>query len=235
MKTFLSLSVCLLLATCVYGQRRGGGGFSGGFSHGGMSHGGFSGVHAGGGIGRGWSGSWGHGWSGWNGGWYGRGWGYRGGWGWGGLAYYPYGGFYGGYWPGYYDYGGGYPAYDPYPLYTGYGYSQSPNVTVVYPTQSMPAPTTVYVERAQPVIREYDEYGQERTASPAAPSSTKPPIYLIAFKDHVIRAASAYWVDGSTLRYVTLEHDQRSAPLSSVDRAFSIQLNRERRVAFQLP
>ena len=37
------------------------------------------------------------------------------------------------------------------------------------------------------------------------------------------------------LHYVTLEHEQKQAPLNQVDRDLSVQLNRERRVAFSLP
>jgi len=61
------------------------------------------------------------------------------------------------------------------------------------------------------------------------------PIYLIALKDHTIRAAISYSVTGNTLHYVTMEHEAKEAPLDSVDRAFSAQLNRERHVPFQLP
>jgi len=68
--------------------------------------------------------------------------------------------------------------------------------------------------------------------SAAANSS---PIYLIATKDQAIRAAAWYWVDGRTLHYVTLQHEEKQVPLDTVDRDLSLQLNRERRVAFQLP
>jgi hypothetical protein len=90
------------------------------------------------------------------------------------------------------------------------------------------------VERANPAPREYDEYGQEvkpLTGSGAASS----PIYLIAFKDQAVRAASSYWVNGSTLHYVTLQHEERQVGLDSIDRALTLQLNRERRVPFSLP
>jgi hypothetical protein len=42
-------------------------------------------------------------------------------------------------------------------------------------------------------------------------------------------------VDGKTLHYVTLEHLEKQAPLDQVDRSLSLQLNRERHVAFHLP
>jgi hypothetical protein len=85
------------------------------------------------------------------------------------------------------------------------------------------------------MMRTYDQYGQEvQPAAPSTPASGSP-IYLIAMKDQAIRAAAAYWVDGRTLHYVTLQHEEKQVPLESVDRGLSLQLNRERRVAFQLP
>jgi hypothetical protein len=37
------------------------------------------------------------------------------------------------------------------------------------------------------------------------------------------------------LHYVTLQHEQKQAPLDSVDRAITYRLNRERHVDFGLP
>jgi len=233
MRVWLSIALGCLLAGGAAAQRGGGGHMGGGGFHGGGGIGG--GFRGGGGIGGGFRGGFG----GFNG--------FRGGVGFNGFrGGFGFRGFYGGYWPYYYpylgygwDWGGGWPYYDygsPYYDY-GYGsaayypsYGASPNVTVVYPSNAQPAP--VYVERATPVTREYDEYGQE-IHRPGNPSSS--PIYLVAFKDHSIAAAAAYWVDGRTLHYVTLQHEEKTAPLDSVDRDFSLQLNRERRVQFQLP
>jgi hypothetical protein len=69
------------------------------------------------------------------------------------------------------------------------------------------------------------------TARPGGPAT----IYLIAFKDHVIRAATGYSVEGMTLYYTTPQGTREHAPLDSVDAAFSEQLNRERNVEFPLP
>jgi hypothetical protein len=106
---------------------------------------------------------------------------------------------------------------------------------VIYPPDQAYAPPAA----APAVIRQYDEYGQEVPATPAiaAPAANaQTPIYLIAFNGtSVIYAAVAYWVDGTTLHYVTLDRKERQAPLSTVNRALSFQLNRERRVPFQLP
>lgn len=228
-------------------QRRGGGMGGGGFHGGGsFGHGGFTGGRVTGGFGnRGFNGFAHNGFAGsafrgnnaffnrfgFNRGF--RSFGFNNfgfGFGFGGFGY-P--GFYGyPYYPydyGYPAYGSGYPAYD-----TGYG--SSPNVTVVYPQQSQAPSSTVVVQPATPVTRSYDEYGQEfgSSAGPASAASGSP-LYLVAFKDHVIRAAAAYWVDGRTLHYVTAQHEEKQAPLDSIDRDFSVQLNRERHVAFQLP
>jgi hypothetical protein len=150
-------------------------------------------------------------------------------WGWGGWG----GGL--GFWPG--DYGYDYSDYYGNPGYgnPGYGYPTSqPNVTVIYPPQTPPVPATVYV--ATPSIHEYDENGREIVPSTADRLDVDAsPIYLIAFRDHVIRAASSYRVEGRTLHYVTLENEARNVSLDTVDRNFTLQLNRERRVPFQLP
>jgi hypothetical protein len=79
---------------------------------------------------------------------------------------------------------------------------------------------------ARPVMREYDEYGRARGGDI---------MYLIAFKDGVIRAAIAYWADGNILHYVTRDHQEKTAPLEGVDRSFSDRLNRDQRVPFHLP
>lgn len=144
------------------------------------------------------------------------------------------------YWPGYYDYPydyGYYPA--PISYSSGYAasypsYQSSPNVVVVYPQQQ---------QTATPVLHEYDEFGQEVRRVPPARSrneasdseSDAAPLYLIAFQNHEIRAAIAYWVDGDTLHYVLQDHSQKQTPVKELDRQLTLRLNRERRVAFSLP
>ncbi len=245
MKRVLRIALCCTFAVGVGVAQRGGGHGGGGIGHGGgggfsrgVGGGGFSrGGGIGGGVYRGGIGqSWGRsGYSRGYGGYGYGGYGYRGYYG----GYYPYFGFgFGlgsGYWPwydNYYDYPySSYPAYS-YPSYGYPAYDPSPNVTVISAPPS--SPSTVYVERPNPVIHEYDQYGQE-TNRPTSATNSGPPIYLIAFHDHTIRAATAYWTEGGTLHYVTLEHEQKQVPLGTVDRDLSGQLNRERRVAFSLP
>ena len=229
-----------------------GGGFRGGTMNGGGFVGGGGGFAGNRGFGfNGGSRNFGGRNFGFNGGFHnfgGRNFGFRGGF----RGYWPYYSFGFGYWP-YYGYGYGYPyygygygypyydysyAYDPYDYpsaypatYSAYQPAQpASNVTVVYPQQSY--------ERPNPMLREYDQYGNELRHAPAAanapPASGGSPIYLIAFKDRAIRAVAAYWVDGNTLHYVTLERQEHQVSLDAVDRAMSEQLNRERRVPFAL-
>lgn len=248
----LLLPIALLCVMSAHAQRGGMGGVRGGMGggfRGGMGSPGIGRGFAGGGMNRGFAPpafrgfggvNRGFGWNrgiGYNRGFFGGanfglglglGWG---GWGWGwnignyGCPYsypcssyvtYPY---VGGYWPGYSDvpvvnYG-----------YNTYRTAQSP-VTVVYPPQPTP------LERARPVTREYDEFGQ--AVQPPAPGNASP-IYLFAFQDGVIRAASSYRVDGATLRYVTLDREEKEAAIETLDRALTLQLNRERRVRVQIP
>lgn len=143
----------------------------------------------------------------------------------GGYGWLPYGGYAASYWPPY-AYSSYFPGYDYAPYEGGYAtYQPSPNVTVIYPPQAV---QPLSAERARPMTREYDQYGQE-----VRPAGS--PLYLIAFKDHTIRAAISYRIDGNTLHYTTPERQDQQAMLDTVDRDLSMQLNRERNVPFQLP
>jgi hypothetical protein len=147
------------------------------------------------------------------------GYGFRGYYGWP----YSYPGFYAGYYgPFYGDSGHVDPYYNSDPSYAagdaGY-YSPPP-----------PAPPMIVQQAPAPVVREYPP-------APQAPQAQtyEDPLYLLAMRDGTIRAVLAYWAEGSAVHYVTLDHEQKQAPLSSVDRALSQRLNRERNVAFRLP
>jgi hypothetical protein len=73
--------------------------------------------------------------------------------------------------------------------------------------------------------------------NPTATPEVKPdaPIYLIAFKDRTIEAASSYWVDRAMLHCITLQGAHEQVRLDLVDRQASNELNRRRNVAFELP
>jgi hypothetical protein len=129
----------------------------------------------------------------------------------------------GGYWPLFgddydYDYGYGPPA-EPY--------ASAPRV--IY----QPMPMAPVTETAHPVIHEYTQPGDYGTATERE-ADTGPVMYLIAFHDNTIRAAMTYWVDNGTLHYLDRDHREKQAPISSVDRDLSAQLNRERHIPFNV-
>ena len=148
----------------------------------------------------------------------------------GAVIYVPYalGGYYGGYYYG--DQG----------MQPGLG---------SYPQQQYMGPQVVINQNfapdvARPIVREYVSdanggirvYGpQSQVAQPEAPVAEESPTFLIAFKDHTIYAAIAYWVEGDTLHYVTNQSTHNQVSLDLVDRELSDRLNRERQVDFRLP
>jgi hypothetical protein len=69
----------------------------------------------------------------------------------------------------------------------------------------------------------------------STPDDEQPTIYLIAFRDHTIMPAFAYWTEGRTLKYVNMDHGINQATLDLVDRDLSYRLNQERNVDFKLP
>jgi len=150
------------------------------------------------------------------------------------VIYVPYaaGGYYGGYYGGdYYGDQGGQPAPGGYPQQQYMG----PQVVI---NQNF-APDV-----ARPIVREYGPDGnggirvygpQSQAAAPDTPVAEESPTFLIAFKDHTIYAAIAYWVEGDTLHYVTNQGTHNQVSLDLVDRDLSDRLNRERQVDFRLP
>ena len=75
------------------------------------------------------------------------------------------------------------------------------------------------------------------TTPPTDPelADDQPTILLIALQDHTILPAMAYWVQGDTLHFISLAGVPNEVSLALVDREFSKQLNRERRLPFVLP
>ncbi|MBV9771222.1 MAG: hypothetical protein JOZ32_16750 [Bryobacterales bacterium] len=230
---------CCLLALPVFAQRGGhggggggmrGGGVSGGF-HGGVSSGGFRSGSGGFRGSGGYRGGFGGGFRGNIGGRYG----YRG---FSGIYYYPgfYGGFYDPFFWNYGDYGYGYPDSDAYSSYApqspGYG-SSSPSVLVISNQAPAPAPPVIVQQPAPPASSAWNTGPQTQSAPQA--QKYEQPLFLVATKDGTIRAVLAYWVDGGNVHYVTMDHEQKQTPLSSINRDLSERLNRERNVPFSLP
>jgi hypothetical protein len=145
-----------------------------------------------------------------------------------------------------------------YPMYIG-GYDNSyasqsyatqepapqpPNVTVVYPPQQQQATPvmiqagpdgeyTTMVQRQPATIYEAPRRRETAVEEPEpAADSTR---YLLAFKDHTIYSAVAYWADGDTLHYFTMGNTHNQVSMSLVDRQLTERLNRELGIDFKLP
>jgi len=142
---------------------------------------------------------------------------------------------------GYPVYAGGYGDYG-----NGYAPDQQPNITIINPPQEMPQVVinqNFVPERVTPVMHEYTEDSagniqvyEAPGRNPADnPTDDGTSYYLIAFKDHSIYSAFAYWVDGDTLHYVTAQRVHNQASLSLVDRELTDKLNRDRNLQVKLP
>jgi hypothetical protein len=134
-----------------------------------------------------------------------------------------------------------------YPVYIG-GYYATPYVSPDDSAEAAPAQSAVAPPQAPvtPVIIDNYYAGASTDhpdlASEPPPSSAvdgtaaaDPSHYLIAFKDHTIYAATAYWVDGDTLHYFTAGNTHNQASLALVDREFTERLNKEAGVEVKLP
>lgn len=75
---------------------------------------------------------------------------------------------------------------------------------------------------------------QEQASQERSASATRPTLTLLAFRDSSVVAVIAYWVDGQDLHYVTKGYVKKVAPLESLDKGVSLQLNHERGVEFTI-
>ena len=140
-------------------------------------------------------------------------------------------GRYSGYgYPGFYGYGGLYGnAFDSPSGESDYGPASAgaPGVAMVY----LP-PAVRPQETAHPVMHDYTPHEEAVAALPE--HQTGPVVYLIAFRDKTIRAATTYWVESGSLHYMDTDHKVKQAPMTAIDRDMSAQLNRERQVPFDI-
>ena len=134
-----------------------------------------------------------------------------------------------------------------YPVYIG-GYYATPYVSPDDSAEAAPAQSAVAPPQAPVTPAIIDNYyagastdhpdlASEPPPPPAADdtAAADPSHYLIAFKDHTIYAATAYWVDGDTLHYFTAGNTHNQASLALVDREFTERLNKEAGVEVKLP
>jgi len=105
---------------------------------------------------------------------------------------------------------------------------------LIISNQAPPEPTTIVQQLPAPAPSASAAW-YSGPGSAVQAKKYEEPLYLLAMKDGTIHAVTAYWVDGATVHYVTMDHEQKQTPLASLDRSLSERLNRERNVTFQLP
>lgn len=138
-----------------------------------------------------------------------------------------------------------------YPVYVPSYYDSSYISQQPYITSPNSEPNVTYVmsqpQPAQPVtpviINNY--YGVQPPSSEMVREDRNRPVveevqpepthYLIAFQDHTVYSATAYWVDGDTLHYFTAGNTHNQVSISLIDRAFTERLNKEAGVEVRLP
>ncbi len=114
--------------------------------------------------------------------------------------------------------------------------SGQPNVVVIQVPPLEASPSNVAAPQAPsagpggrpPVVLEYQA---PRAAEPPAPSR---PLALLVLKDHTIYAATDYWLEGGRLHYLTSHGSSDSVALDQLDLEFTVKLNAERNVRFEL-
>jgi hypothetical protein len=150
----------------------------------------------------------------------------------------------------------------PYPVFYGGGYYdyEAPAAPYSQDVSQVPAFSNGYDQTTQPPVVIINQYFKPDTANPVLHDYSNVPVpgsqvqapdannssqaqtaadqqvmFLIALKDHTIFPAIAYWVDGDTLNYITVQGVKNSVSLDLVDRDFSKQINQDRKVEFGLP
>jgi hypothetical protein len=96
---------------------------------------------------------------------------------------------------------------------------------------SSPAPGTAEPQQQSPA----PAANNANTAAPGAPVGEPQNYYLIAYKDHAIYPALAYWMEDKTLHYVTTENMHNQASLDLIDLALTKRLNQDHNLSFSLP
>ena len=128
------------------------------------------------------------------------------------------------------------PAYDP-SMYGYYGapapqQPSQPNVIVIYPPAPQAAPVYAYPAPGDSSMSAAPASQQSQVQPQDEPEATH---YLLAFKDHSIYSAVAYWVDGDTIHYMVTGNLHKQASVSSVDRELTQKLNESSGMEVKLP
>ena len=124
-----------------------------------------------------------------------------------------------------YDPGFGYPAVSA-PQQFGFGPSTQPIIINQY-FGSKAGRTAIDADGAAAA-------SEQPAVTPGDPLAPSENYYLIAYKNHTVYSAMAYWLEGETLHYVTLQNTHNQASLSLIDLEETTRLNRDHSVPFSI-
>jgi len=127
--------------------------------------------------------------------------------------------------------------YDP-----GYGYQQAPP-DAPPATPAQPIIINQYFGSRGPADRAAEDHPEQDYRQPPPDDAANPgdPIgppqnyYLIAYRDHSVYSALAFWVEGDTLHYVTTQNTHNQASLALIDLDRTTKLNSDRSIPFSIP
>jgi len=125
-------------------------------------------------------------------------------------------------------YGPGLPPSGP-PTMTSYPYGAP------YAPAEPPRPVMVQVAPDYPSREAMSAYQPNAPQPDAADDQTPTERYLLAFKDHTVYSAVAYWFEGDTLHYFTPGNVHNQVSVSLIDRDLTVRLNKELGIDFHMP
>jgi hypothetical protein len=151
---------------------------------------------------------------------------------------YPYG--YSVWVPDYYDYLNSQSQYStPYAYPAPYG--PSPDASTYFdlppgaaPGSQQPVIINQYFGAPGPQQTNAPEANNSNTQVPGDPIGSAQNYYLIAYKNHAVYTALAYWVEDKTLHYVTTQNTHNQASLDLIDLALTKSLNQRNDVPFAI-
>jgi hypothetical protein len=111
-----------------------------------------------------------------------------------------------------------------------------------------PGPDAASAPQQPVIINQYFGVQEHPEAEPAPQAAASDPpqtagdpigtpqnYYLIAYRNHAVYSALAYWVEDKTLHYVTTQNTHNQASLDLIDLDLTKSLNQTRDVPFSIP
>lgn len=142
--------------------------------------------------------------------------------------------------PDYFDYLNSQPQYAA-PYAYGAPYGPPPDASAYYG----PPPALAPVSQQPVIINQYfgapgpqqvnaPEASNSNAQTPGDPIGSPQNYYLIAYKNHAVYTALAYWVEDKTLHYVTTQNTHNQASLDLIDLTLTKSLNQRNDVPFSI-